>query len=69
MTSIQRIRRRAYEIMDGAVPDKYSHFVEVFVALLVVANVIGYKIMRRAVNDASIPKLADGLVAGLVGLL
>ena len=35
----------------------------------VVANVIGYKIMRRAVNDASIPKLADGLVAGLVGLL
>jgi voltage-gated potassium channel len=41
MTSIQRIRRRAYEIMDGAVPDKYSHFVEVFVALLVVANVIG----------------------------
>ena len=41
MASIQRIRRRAYEIMDGAVPDKYSHFVEVFVALLVVANVIG----------------------------
>ena len=41
MTSIQRMRRRAYEIMDGAVPDKYSHFVEVFVALLVVANVIG----------------------------
>jgi len=35
------MRRRAYEIMDGAVPDKYSHFVEVFVALLVVANVIG----------------------------
>ena len=41
MASIQRIRRRAYEIMDGAVPDKYSHFVEIFVALLVVANVIG----------------------------
>ena len=41
MSAIQRIRRRAYEIMDGAVPDKYSHFVEVFVALLVVANVIG----------------------------
>jgi voltage-gated potassium channel len=35
------MRRRAYEIMDGAVPDKYSHFVEVFVALLVVANVVG----------------------------
>ena len=41
MASIQSIRRRAYEIMDGAVPDKYSHFVEVFVAVLVVANVIG----------------------------
>ena len=41
MSAIQRIRRRAYEIMDGAVPDQYSHFVEVFVALLVVANVIG----------------------------
>ena len=41
----------------------------VAVTVGVVANVIGYKIMRRAVNDASIPKLADGLVAGLVGLL
>ena len=38
---MQRIKRRTYEIMDGAVPDKYSHFVEVFIALLVVANVIG----------------------------
>ncbi len=37
----QRIKRRTYEIMEGEVPDKYSHFVEVFVALLVVANVIG----------------------------
>jgi voltage-gated potassium channel len=27
--------------MDGAVVDKFSHFVEVFIALLVVANVIG----------------------------
>jgi len=41
----------------------------VAVTVGVVANVIGYKIMRRAANDASIPKLADGLVAGLVGLL
>ena len=49
MTSIQRMRRRAYEIMDGAVPDKYSHFVEVFVALLVVANVIG--IILESVPD------------------
>ena len=37
----QRTQRRVYEIMDGAVPDKYSHFVEVFIALLVVANVVG----------------------------
>lgn len=37
----QRIQRRTYEIVDGEVPDKYSHFLEVFIALLVVANVIG----------------------------
>jgi len=37
----QRIKRRTFEIMDGEVPDKYSHFVEIFIALLVVANVIG----------------------------
>jgi voltage-gated potassium channel len=37
----QRIKRRTYEIMEGEVPDKYSHFVEIFIALLVVANVIG----------------------------
>jgi voltage-gated potassium channel len=36
-----RIKRRTYEIMDGTVPDAYSHFVEIFIALLVVANVIG----------------------------
>jgi voltage-gated potassium channel len=27
--------------MEGEVPDKYSHFVEIFIALLVVANVVG----------------------------
>jgi voltage-gated potassium channel len=37
----QRVKRRTYEIMEGEVPDTYSHFVEVFIALLVVANVIG----------------------------
>jgi voltage-gated potassium channel len=37
----RRTQRRIYEIMDGAVVDKFSHFVEVFIALLVVANVIG----------------------------
>jgi voltage-gated potassium channel len=56
MTSIQRIRRRAYEIMDGAVPDKYSHFVEIFVALLVVANVIGIIL-------ESVPEIHDAFQA------
>jgi voltage-gated potassium channel len=37
----QRIKRRTFEIMEGEVPDQYSHFVEIFIALLVVANVIG----------------------------
>jgi voltage-gated potassium channel len=37
----QRIKRRTFEIMEGEVPDQYSQFVEVFIALLVVANVIG----------------------------
>ncbi|HQS25781.1 MAG TPA: ion transporter [Limnohabitans sp.] len=37
----QRIQRRTYEIVDGEVPDKYSQALEVFIALLVIANVIG----------------------------
>jgi len=37
----QRIKRRTFEIMEGEVPDQYSRFVEIFIALLVVANVIG----------------------------
>jgi voltage-gated potassium channel len=37
---IQRIQRRTFEIVDGEVPDKYSHFLELFIAFLVVANVI-----------------------------
>ena len=41
LSTYQRIKRRTFEIMEGEVPDKYSHFVEVFIALLVVANVIG----------------------------
>jgi voltage-gated potassium channel len=41
LSAYQRIKRRTFEIMEGEVPDKYSHFVEVFIALLVVANVIG----------------------------
>jgi voltage-gated potassium channel len=41
LTTYQRIKRRTFEIMEGEVPDKYSHFVEIFIALLVVANVVG----------------------------
>jgi voltage-gated potassium channel len=41
LSTYQRIKRRTFEIMEGEVPDKYSHFVEIFIALLVVANVIG----------------------------
>ena len=41
LSAYQRIKRRTFEIMEGEVPDKYSHFVEIFIALLVVANVIG----------------------------
>ena len=37
----QRIKRRTFEIMEGEKPDKYSRFVEISIALLVVANVIG----------------------------
>ena len=40
-STYQRIKRRTFEIMEGEVPDKYSHFVEIFIALLVVANVVG----------------------------
>ena len=41
LSTYQRIKRRTFEIMEGEVPDKYSNFVEIFIALLVVANVIG----------------------------
>ena len=36
-----RIQRRAYEILDGAVPDRAALWCEMFIATLVVANVIG----------------------------
>ena len=35
-----RMRRRTYEILDGAVVDRASHTCEIFIALLVVANVV-----------------------------
>ncbi len=40
-TLLQRIQRRTYEIVDGEVPSTYSQALEIFIALLVVANVIG----------------------------
>lgn len=40
-TPFQRIKRRTYEILEGAVPDKASTACEIFIALLVVANVVG----------------------------
>lgn len=40
-TPMQRFKRRTYEILEGAVPDKASTTCEIFIALLVVANVIG----------------------------
>ncbi len=56
LSPLQRIKRRTYEIMEGAVPDKYSHFVEVFIALLVVANVIGIIL-------ESVPEIHDQFAA------
>lgn len=56
LSPIQRIKRRTYEIMEGAVPDKYSHFVEVFIALLVVANVVGIIL-------ESVPEIHDQFIA------
>ena len=40
VTTLTRLRRRTYEILDGAVVDKASHACEIFIALLVVANVV-----------------------------
>lgn len=41
MSRYQHVQRRTYEILDGAVPDRASFVTEVFIASLVVANVIG----------------------------
>ena len=39
-TPLTRLRRRTYEILDGAVVDRASHACEIFIAVLVVANVV-----------------------------
>ena len=38
--SLQRIKRRTYEILEGAVVDRASHACEIIIASLVVANVV-----------------------------
>ena len=40
MSPWSRLRRRTYEILDGAVVDRASHACEIFIASLVVLNVI-----------------------------
>ncbi len=40
MRTLKAIKRRTFEILDGAVPDKASHACEIFIAVLVIANVI-----------------------------
>ena len=40
MRTSKAIKRRTFEILDGAVPDKASHACEIFIAVLVIANVI-----------------------------
>ena len=40
LTPLQRLQRRTYEILDGAVADSKSQACEIFIAVLVVANVL-----------------------------
>jgi voltage-gated potassium channel len=39
-SALQRVKRRIYEILEGAVVDRASHACEIFIASLVVANVV-----------------------------
>ena len=38
--TVARLQRRVYEVLDGAVMDRTSKMVEIFIASLVVANVV-----------------------------
>ncbi len=40
LSPLARIQRRVYEVLDGAVMDRTSKIVEIFIATLVVANVV-----------------------------
>ena len=49
LTGIRRIKRRTYEILDGAVVDSANRACEIFIASLVVANVLA--IILESVHD------------------
>ena len=50
-----RIQRRAFEILDGAVPDRAALWCEMFIATLVVANVVGIIL-------ESVPEIHDNYI-------
>ena len=49
LTGIRRVKRRTYEILDGAVVDSANRACEIFIASLVVANVLA--IILESVHD------------------
>ena len=49
LTGIRRVKRRIYEILDGAVVDRANRVCEIFIASLVVANVLA--IILESVHD------------------
>ena len=48
-TGLRRIQRRIFEILDGAVVDRANHISEIFIATLVVANVLA--IILESMHD------------------
>lgn len=53
LTGIRRVKRRIYEILDGAVVDDANRATEIFIAALVVANVIAIILESvHAIHDA-----------------
>ena len=49
LTGIRRVKRRIYEILDGAVVDDANQACEIFIAVLVVANVLS--IILESLHD------------------
>jgi voltage-gated potassium channel len=49
LTGMRRVKRRIYEILDGAVVDRANQVCEIFIASLVVANVLA--IILESVHD------------------